>query len=143
MFLKYIYLNIILEKLFSFADENDDQKLNKDEFMKSHFIFEKLGLDHLSFEDIYSDQPGQITIDEIINSVISKLEIHDQPTIHQDTHTHNEINVQQDQFTVQEDKDNNPIYEPEVVANTIANIIDFKNDINLLLVDQKIHNISC
>jgi len=38
--------------LFSFADENEDQKLNKDEFSKSHFIFDKLGLDQLDFEDI-------------------------------------------------------------------------------------------
>jgi len=75
MFLKFIYLRIIFEKLFSILDESGDKLISRDEFAKTSFVLEKLGLTGLKFEDIDIDGSGEITLEEMMRVVIKNIEV--------------------------------------------------------------------
>jgi len=74
MFLKFIYLRIIFEKLYSIIDDNNDKFINRDEFGKASNILEKIGLIDLKFEDMDLDKSNQITIQEMMKFVIKNIE---------------------------------------------------------------------
>jgi len=74
MFLKYIYLRIIFEKLFTVMDGSNDKLISRDEFAKSSFVLDKLGLAGLKFEDMDLDGSGEITLQEMMHVVIKNIE---------------------------------------------------------------------
>lgn len=74
MFLKYIYLRIIFEKLFTILDDSDDKLICRDEFGKASIVLDKLGLSGLKFEDMDLDGSGQITLQEMMQVVIKNIE---------------------------------------------------------------------
>lgn len=113
MFLKYIYISIIFEKLFSIIDDNDDQQISRDEFDKLYFIFDRLGLCALDFDEFDSDQSGYISLQELIDNVIIKLE-----NIDIDNLKSSEINKELVKNIDQEDKnENNKINNEKIQEN--------------------------
>lgn len=66
-------MRIIFEKLFSIVDDSGDKLISRDEFAQSAFVFKKLGLAGIKFEDMDLDGSGEITLEEMMTVVIQNI----------------------------------------------------------------------
>jgi len=60
--------------LFTIVDSSDDKAISRDEFAKSSFVLDRLGLAGLKFEDMDIDGSGEITLDEMMKVVIQNID---------------------------------------------------------------------